>query len=132
MHVMKSHFCVLVTATLRRGRDEIRLMEIKAGNSTKIFWIIISLIAVWLLFIRPEVNIRNLRNNGQETKGIIYSKKGVGSKGTIRCFYRFEINGRTYEGFYDNEKLNQWDSLEIIYYISDPSLNQAKQFVDDY
>ena len=87
---------------------------------------------MWYIVIRPNYNIYKLRNNGQETKGRIFRKSGVGSKGTIRCFYNFEVKGIEYEGFYDNPKLNQWDSLEIIYYKSDPSLNQAKQFVDDY
>jgi hypothetical protein len=101
-------------------------------NKSKIFWILFSLLFIWLIIIRPEYNISKLRNEGQETKGRIYRKSGVGSKGTIRCFYNFEVEGKNYEGFYDNDNLNQWDNIEIIYYIKDPSLNQAKQFVFDY
>lgn len=107
-------------------------MEVRANITTKIFWILVGLISIWILLIRPEINMNKLRKNGQVANGIIYSKKGVGSKGTIRSFYNFEVAGKQYEGFYDNPKLNQRDSLEIIYYRKDPSLNQAKQFVDDY
>lgn len=85
-----------------------------------------------MTFIRPEINIFILKKNGQKTKGIIYKKSGVGSKGTIRCYYNFNVKGKEYEGFYDNPKLNQFDSLVIIYYLKDPRLNQAKQFFDDY
>lgn len=82
--------------------------------------------------IRNYSNISKLRNDGIETKGWIYRKSSVGSKGTIRSFYTFEVGGKTYEGFYDNPGLKQWDSISIIYYRNDPSLNQAKQFVEDY
>lgn len=101
-------------------------------STTKIYWIIFGGLFIWFILIRPEYNIYRLKNNGIETKGRIYRKSGVGSKGTIRCFYNFEIAGKQYEGFYDNKDLNQWDSLAIIYYVKDPSLNQAKQFVLDY
>lgn len=96
-----------------------------------LLWILLILAFLFLLF-RNNNNISKLRNNGIETMGRIYRKSGVGSKGTIRCFYNFEVEGKQYEGFYDNPKLNQWDSLEIIYYRKDPTLNQAKQFVLDY
>jgi len=98
---------------------------------TPLIWVVLILAFIFLVF-RNNNNIDKLREEGQEVKGIIYRKSGVGSKGTIRCFYSFEVAGKQYEGFYDNPKLNQWDSLEIIYYKSDPSLNQAKQFVEDY
>jgi hypothetical protein len=101
-------------------------------NKSKIFWILFSFLFLWLIIIRPENNISKLRKEGQEIKGRIYRKSAVGSKGTIRCFYIFDLNGKVYEGFYDNPKLNKWDSIEIIYYIKDPNLNQAKQFVKEY
>lgn len=96
-----------------------------------LIWVLIILVFIALLF-RNNNNISKLRKDGQEVKGRIYRKSGVGSKGTIRCFYNFEVAGKLYEGFYDNPKLNEWDSLEIIYYSKDPTLNQAKQFVLDY
>ena len=107
-------------------------MEIRADIKTKIFWSIIILLIVWCLLVRPELNIYKLRNYGQQINGVIYQKKGVGSKGTIRCFYNFMVDDLIYEGFYDNDKYNKGDSLEIIYYKKDPRLNQAKQFVEDY
>jgi hypothetical protein len=100
-------------------------------NKIPPLWIFFIIVFLFLVF-RNNNNISKLRNEGQETKGRIYRKSGVGSKGTIRCFYNFDVNGKVYEGFYDNPKLNQWDSLEIIYYRKDPNLNQAKQFVTDY
>jgi hypothetical protein len=101
-------------------------------NKSQIFWFVFSLLFIWYIIIRPQYNINKLRKKGIETKGYIYRKSGVGSKGTIRCFYTFNVSGETYEGFYDNQKLNQGDSLDIIYYIKDPTLNQAKQFILDY
>jgi hypothetical protein len=73
-----------------------------------------------------------LKKQGKEARGLIYQKSRVGSKGTIRCFYKFNVRGYSYEGFYDSDDFKQWDSLEIIYYIKDPTLNQAKNFVNDY
>jgi hypothetical protein len=101
-------------------------------SKSQIFWLIFSVLFIWYIIIRPDYNISRLRDDGKEVKGWIYRKSGVGSKGTIRCFYNFEVKGKDYEGFYDNNKLSQGDSLEIIYYTKDPSLNQAKQFVLDY
>ena len=101
-------------------------------SKSQIFWLVFSVLFIWYIIIRPDYNISNLRNDGKEVKGRIYRKSGVGSKGTIRCFYNFEVEGKSYEGFYDNKKLNQWDSLDIIYYKKDPTLNHAKQFVLDY
>jgi len=96
-----------------------------------LLWIFLAVVFLFLIF-RNNSNISKLRKDGKETKGQIYRKSGVGSKGTIRCFYNFEVDEKQYEGFYDNDDLKQWDSLVIIYYIKDPTLNQAKQFVDDY
>lgn len=93
---------------------------------------IMLLVVFFALVFRNNNNISKLRNDGKEVKGMIFRKSVVGSKGTIRCFYNFEVEGKNYEGFYDNNKLRQGDSLEIIYYTKDPSLNQAKQFVLDY
>ncbi|MCP9761991.1 hypothetical protein EGI31_03425 [Lacihabitans soyangensis] len=107
-------------------------MVFKKESFIRIFWILVILIGIWLIFIRPEIHIYKLKNNGQKTKGLIYRKSGVGSKGTSRCFYNFVVNGKVYEGFYDNTNLNQNDSIVIIYYLKNPNLNQAKQFVDDY
>jgi hypothetical protein len=101
-------------------------------GKSQIFWLVFLILFIWFIIIRPDYNISKLRNDGKDIKGVIYRKSGVGSKGTIRCFYNFEVEGRNYEGFYDNNRLNQWDSLEIIYYSKDPNLNQAKQFVIDY
>lgn len=98
----------------------------------KIFWTTIIIIISWIIFIKPEYNISKLKKSGKLVKGIIYRKSLVGSKGTIRCFYNFDVDGIKYEGFYDNDAYKKGDSLEIIYYIEDPSLNQAKQFVEDY
>jgi len=100
-------------------------------NKIPPLWIFFIIVFLFFVF-RNNNNIGKLRNEGQETKGRIYRKSSVGSKGTIRCFYNFEVEGRNYEGFYDNPKLKQWDSIEIIYYRKDPNLNQAKQFVNDY
>jgi hypothetical protein len=122
----------------KRKGDKLMEMAINKVNSSKDFfkkipllWILIIVVFLVLLF-RNDYNISKLRNEGEEVKGRIYRKSGDGSKGTIRCFYNFEVAGKQYEGFYDNKHLNQWDSLEIIYYRKDPNLNQAKQFVDDY
>ena len=107
-------------------------MEVKNNWIRRIFWFSAIILGIWIIFIRPEVNISKLKKEGQETKGVIYRKSGVGSKGTIRCFYNFDVDGKQYEGFYDTDDLKQWDSIEIIYYSKDPALNQSKKFVQDY
>lgn len=99
---------------------------------SRIIWTVIILLMFWYLGIRPEMRISELRNDGKQTKAYLYEVKGVGSKGTIRGFYRFEINNNLYEGFYDNDKLVKYDSIDIIYLPDNPERNQAKKFVEDY
>lgn len=99
---------------------------------SRIVWTVIVLLMFWYLGIRPEMRISELRNDGKQTKAYLYEVKGVGSKGTTRGFYRFEINNNLYEGFYDNDKLVKYDSIDIIYLPDNPERNQAKKFVEDY
>lgn len=99
---------------------------------SRIVWTVIILLMFWYLGIRPEIRISELRNDGKQTKAYLYEVKGVGSKGTIRGFYRFEIKNYPYEGFYDNDNLKEQDSIDIIYLPDNPERNQAKQFVKDY
>jgi len=99
---------------------------------SRIVWTVIVLLMFWYLGIGPEMRISELRNDGKQTNAYLYEVKGVGSKGTIRGFYRFEINNNLYEGFYDNDKLMKYDSIDIIYLPDNPERNQAKQFVKDY
>ncbi len=84
------------------------------------------------LVLRNNYNNDELQENGKQAKAYLYKVKGVGSKGTIRGFYRFEINNNYYEGFYDNDKLKEHDSIDIIYLPDNPERNQAKQFLEDY
>lgn len=107
-------------------------LKILNRYKSKIIWTVIILLMFWYLGIRPEMRISELRNDGKQTKAFLYEIKGVGSKGTIRGFYRFEINNSLYEGFYDNDKLMKYDSIDIIYFPDNPERNQAKQFVEDY
>lgn len=102
-------------------------------NNIKKYWQWIFLVCLVFYFIvRNNGNINELKENGKQAKAYLYEVKGVGSKGTIRGFYRFEINNNLYEGFYDNDKLMKYDSIDIIYLPDNPERNQAKQFVEDY
>ena len=94
-------------------------------------WILIVLFMVYIS-IRNNYNISQLQKNGKQATGYLYEVKGVGSKGTIRGFYKFRVNNNLYEGFYDNDELVKYDSIEIIYLPDNPEKNQAKQFVQDY
>jgi hypothetical protein len=109
-------------------------VDLKLLNRYKInlLWIVIFLLLIWYVGIRPEVRISELQKNGKQVTGYLYEVKGVGSKGTIRGFYKFEVNNNFYEGFYDNDKLVKYDNIEIIYLPDNPEMNQAKQFVEDY
>ena len=82
--------------------------------------------------IRNNYEITKLRQSGKLTKGFIYEKKSVGSKGTIRSFYRFYVNDVYYEGFDDKEDLTKHDSIIVIYNPDNPELNRTKEFVEDY
>ncbi|KAF2336654.1 hypothetical protein [Flavobacterium nitrogenifigens] len=97
-----------------------------------LIWIVIILLMFWFLGIRPEIRVSELKENGKLTKAYLYEVKRVGSKGTIRGFYRFKVNNNLYEGFYDNDNLKISDSIDIIYLPDNPERNQAKQFVEDY
>ena len=94
-------------------------------------WILIVLFMVYIS-IRNNNNISQLQINGKQVTGYLYEVKGVGSKGTIRGFYKFRVNNNLYEGFYDNDELVKFDSIEIIYLPENLEKNQAKQFVEDY
>lgn len=110
-------------------------MENKSSFVNKIkanFVLILFICFIIFLIIRNNNNNNELQENGKQTKAYLYEVKGVGSKGTIRGFYRFEINNNLYEGFYDNDKLVKYDSIDIIYLPDNPERNQAKQFVEDY
>jgi hypothetical protein len=87
---------------------------------------------VFYFIIRNNKNINELKENGKQTRAYLYDVKGVGSKRTIRGFYRFEISNNIYEGFYDNDDLKTHDSIDVIYLPNNPERNQAKQFVEDY
>lgn len=87
---------------------------------------------LWYVVIRPETRISELKEYGKLTKAYLYEVKGVGSKGTIRGFYRFEVSNNIYEGFYDNDDLKIHESIDVIYLRNNPKRNQAKQFVKDY
>ena len=100
-------------------------------HKAKIIWILF-LFSFVILIVRNNYNVFRLKSYGLETKAFVYRKYSVGSKGTIRCFYRFVVNGKQYEGFYDNGIINQGDSISIIFYPPRPSLNQAKQFILNY
>lgn len=95
-------------------------------------WLVIILLMFWYVGIRPEIIISDLKENGKQIKAYLYEVKRVGSKGTIRGFYRFKINNILYEGFYDNDKLEKYDSIDIIYLPENPERNQVKRFVEDY
>jgi hypothetical protein len=95
-------------------------------------WLFVIIFIIYLT-IRNNSNITDLKEKGKTTIGYIYDVRSVGSKGTIRCFYRFKINNYNYyEGFYDDDNLKKYDSLQIIYLPDNPKKNQAKKFVDDY
>lgn len=107
-------------------------LKIIYKHKNSLIWFVIFLLLFWYLGIRPEIRISEFKQNGKQTKAYLYEVKSVGSKGTTRGFYRFEVNNNLYEGFYDNDKLVKYDSINVIYLPDNPERNQAKQFVDDY
>ncbi|QTV04772.1 hypothetical protein [Faecalibacter bovis] len=110
-------------------------MENKSSFVNRIkanFVLILFICFIIFLLLRNNKNNNELQENGKQAKAYLYKVKGVGSKGTIRGFYRFEINNNYYEGFYDNENLKEHYSIDIIYLPDNPERNQAKQFVEDY
>jgi hypothetical protein len=94
-------------------------------------WKVLIVILIALV-IRNYWNINQLSSKGVGMKVRLYLVKSIGSKGTVRCFYNFKVNNESYEGFYDSDKFNQGDSIEIIYLPSNPEKNQAKQFILGY
>jgi hypothetical protein len=123
---------VIKNLVMANKKGKLAVKKSFTTSKSQFFWLILAVLFIWYIIIRPNYNINKLKNEGKEVKVRIYRKSGVGSKGTIRCFYNFEVEGQSYEGFYDNKNLNQWDSIDIIYHKKNPSLNQAKQFVMDF
>jgi hypothetical protein len=94
--------------------------------------LVIFILFIFFFVIRNNNNISELQTRGKQVTGYLYEVKGVGSKGSIRGFYKFWVNDNLYEGFYDNDELVKFSSIEIIYLPENPEKNQAKQFVEDY
>ena len=113
---------------MRNQKPKNNLLKILLNNFT-----ILLLIGIIIFFsLKSDNEIAELKQNGKKTKAIIYDKKSVGSKGTIRSFYRIKVNESYYEGFDDNENLVKFDSIIIIYAKNNPELNRSKEFVDNY
>jgi hypothetical protein len=91
------------------------------------FWLLI--VGLIYLTFRNEYRVYTLRKNGVKTVGYVYSVQLVGSKGTVRCFYRFSTPTGTNQGFYDSISVKEGDSLNIIYLPKTPDLNYAEAFV---
>jgi hypothetical protein len=90
------------------------------------------IVLILILILKNNLSIYLLKKYGQEKVVEIHKVKRVGSKGTIRAFYRFYTDGKEYEGFYDNTDLKKFDSLRIVYYPKYPDINQPKKFIEDY
>jgi hypothetical protein len=90
------------------------------------------IIFLLVLALKNNFSIYLLKKYGQEKIVKIEKVNVVGSKGTVRAFYKFNIKGNDYEGFYDNDGLKKSDSLLIVYFPNYPSLNQSKKFIEDY
>ena len=110
-------------------------MDAKSSIANRIkgnFVLILFICFIIFLVLRNNNNNDELQKKGKHAKAYLYKVKGVGSKGTIRGFYRFKINNNYYVGFFDNDNLKEHDSINIIYLPDNPECNQAKQFVKDY
>ena len=101
-------------------------------NQKDNYVLILFILFIFFFVIRNNNNISELKKRGKQAIGYLYEVKGVGSKGTIRGFYKFRVNNNLSEGFYDNDELVKFDNIEIIYLSENPEKNQAKQFVEDY
>jgi hypothetical protein len=106
-------------------------MKLFSKLLSNLSWIILLGLIIYFT-IRNNSNIDKLKSESVLTKAYLFEVKGVGSKGTIRGFYRFKVNNNYFEGFYDNDNLKKYDSIDILYYINDPKINQAQKFVLEY
>ncbi len=75
---------------------------------------------------------KSLTQNGIVVKGIVVSKKVVGSKGTVRCFFEFKVNGIIYSNYDDTDSFIENQIIDIVYEKDDPDINRTKRFLDNY
>jgi hypothetical protein len=87
-----------------------------------------------LIFVLIKVLIvtyesKRVLSKGETAKAYIFVKKNIGSKGTIRCYYRFYIGNQVYEGHDDTNIFNTGDSITIRYLPDSPDINRSERFL---
>lgn len=92
----------------------------------------ILIFAIALVIHRNDNERKELNAKGITTIGLITLKKLVGSKGTIRCFYKFNVNSKEYEGFDDTNEFKAYQTINIIYLPDDPEINRSERFLKNY
>ncbi len=96
-----------------------------------LFSVVLFCLVFWFIYHTGKKSLENrkLANKGVICKGVVLSKKNVGSKGTIRIEYKFEVNKKFYRGTISNENWVVGDSIEIIYLLDDPNINRSLLFI---
>ncbi len=94
----------------------------------KLKWYLAVLLITYLSYEFTVKTIENikLKWDGHYTKAIVFDKKNVGSKGVINTHYSFQIGNKKFVGVtIFNSKVEIGDSIEIVYYISNPKINRG-------
>jgi hypothetical protein len=83
------------------------------------------------IYVAGKKTIENyqLANNGKISKGIVTSRMKVGAKGTIKIDYKFQLNDMGFTGHTTNEKYEVGDSIYVLYFASNPTINRSYTFI---
>ncbi len=102
------------------------------NKKISISWIILPVLVVYFLYISIGKTFDNndLGKNGIETSAIVTDVRKVGSKGVIRCTYKFEVNNLIYIGNVDDDYYKTGDTIQVYYLKTKPEINRDKKFLD--
>ena len=107
-------------------QKESRFQQIRFGGFLVIIFITYFIV---VSSIKTIENFR-LKRTGIYTKAIVYDQRHVGSKGVIKTYYEFMVDGKHYQGSsINNDNAKNGDTLNIVFLKSNPKVNRPKTFL---
>ncbi len=118
----------------KKTQTNIRLKDlilISKANKVGFALIFVVVIVVIIHIFSGSKDNNKLKNEGVSIKGIVIEKRTPGYRGIVNTYYKFYVNGNMYEGHSDvDDNINIGDSIDIIYWKYDPSLNKSKSMME--
>lgn len=108
--------------------------EVQSKNRRLSLGAILGIILIIYLSIeggRGTIEKFKLKRTGIFTKGVIYDRYSVGSKGDICSAYYFYYNDQKFYGkSYDDSEVKIGDSIIVAFLKSKPNVNRSNSFLE--